>query len=254
MRTPSLPEFQDAFACGVFLDEPRVLDWIESPTGRFDIYRSSIFSNLRNALRAVYPVVLRLTGNQFFDHAADRFVRESPSNSGDLHHYGNLFPGFLATYAPARELVYLADVARLEWRWHQAFHAANSLSLDLRALAQIPPADYDRLRFHLQPGCRLLSSPYPVLHIWEANQPGSIAVQEINLEEGSDNLIVYQGGFEVKIARLSVGEYAFVDLLGAGDALGTAMLRAIDIEPGIDAGAALKRLAVEGIIGGFLVA
>lgn len=254
MRTPSLPEFQDAFARGVFLDESRVLDWIESPTARFDIYRSSVFSNFRNALRAVYPVVLRLTGQQFFDQTADRFARESPSDSGDLHHYGNLFPGFLATYAPAKELVYLADVAHLEWLWHQAFHAANSLSLDLRALAQIPPADYDRLRFHLQPSCRLLNSPFPVLHIWEANQPGNIAVKEINLEEGSDNLIVYRAGFEVLIARLSVAEYGFVESLGAGDALGTAMARAIDIEPGIDAGAALKRLAVEGVIGDFLVA
>lgn len=254
MRTPSLPEFQGAFARGIFSDESSVLDWIESPTNRFDIYRSGVLSNFRNALRAVYPIVLRLTGDPFFDQAADRFARESPSTSGDLHHYGNLFPRFLATYPPAGELVYLADVAHLEWLWHEAFHAANPLSPDFRALVQIPPADYDRLRFQLQPGCRLFRSPYPVLHIWEENQPGNIAVKEINLEEGPDNLIVCRAGFEVLIARLSVAEYALVESLGAGDPLGTAMARAIDIEPEIDAGAVLKRLAVTGVIGSFLVA
>jgi hypothetical protein len=254
MRTPSLPEVQDAFAGGIFLDESRVLDWIESPAARFDIYRSSVLSNFRNTLRAVYPVVLRLTGQQFFDQAADRFSRDTPSTSGDLHRFGDLFPDFLSTYAPTKELVYLADVARLEWLWHKAFHAANSLSLDLRALAQIPPAEYDRLRFQLQPSCRLLRSPYPVLHIWEENQPDNIAVKEINLEEGPDNLIVYRTGFEVLVARLSVAEYAFVESLGAGDTLGTAMARAIDVEPGVDAGASLRRLAVLGIIGGFLLA
>ena len=109
MRTPSLPELQDAFARGVFLDGSRVLDWIESPTARFDIYRSSVLSNFRNALRAVYPVVARLTGEPFFDQAADRYARETRSLSGDLHLYGDLFPDFLTTYAPAEELVYLAD-------------------------------------------------------------------------------------------------------------------------------------------------
>ncbi|MFN0041508.1 MAG: DUF2063 domain-containing protein [Burkholderiales bacterium] len=254
MRTPSLTELQDTFARGVFLDERGVLAWVESPATRFDIYRSSVISNLRNALRAVYPVVLRLTGQQFFDQAADQFVRESPSNSGDLHHYGNLFPTFLSTYAPARQLVYLEDVAHLEWLWHEAFHAANSTSPDFRALAQIPPADHDRLRFQLQPGYRLLSSPYPVLHIWEANQEGNTTVEETNLNDGPDRLIVYRAGFEVKIARLSVGEYAFVEMLGAGEMLGMAMTRAIEIEPGIDTGGSLKWLAVEGIIGGFVVA
>lgn len=85
------------------------------------------------------------------------------------------------------------------------------------------------------------------------HQPDNIVVKEINLEEGSDNLIVYRTGFEVLVARLSVAEYAFVESLGAGDTLGTAMARAIDLEPGVDAGASLRRLAVLGIIGGFLV-
>lgn len=254
MRTPSLPEFQKTFASGIFLDESGVLDWIESPTARFDIYRSSVRSNFRNALRAVYPVVARLTGELFFDQAADRYARNTPSLSGDLHHYGELFPDFLATYAPAEGLIYLADVARLEWLWHELFHAANSLSLDLLALARIPPADYDRLRFRLQSSCRLFHSPYPVLHIWEANLSGNNAVKEISLDEGSDNLMIYRAGFEVRIARLSAGERAFVESLGGGDVLGVAMALAIDREPGIDAGAVLKRLAVEGIIGGFLIA
>ena len=254
MRTPSLPELQDAFARGVFLDGSRVLDWIESPTARFDIYRSSVLSNFRNALRTVYPVVARLTGEPFFDQAADRYARETRSLSGDLHLYGDLFPDFLTTYAPAEELVYLADVASLEWLWHKTFHAANSPSLDLLALGQIPPADYDRLRFRLQSSCRLFHSPYPVLNIWEANQPGNDAVKEINLDEGPDNLMVYRAGFEVRIARLSAGERAFVESLGAGDVLGVAIAFAIDSEPGIDAGAVLKRLTLAGIIGGFLVA
>ena len=254
MRAPSLPELQGIFARAIFSHDSGVLDWIKSPTTGFDIYRASVLSNLRNSLHAVYPVVLRLTGQRFFDQAADRFARESPSNSGDLHHYGDLFPGFLAGYAPAQELVYLADVARLEWLWHEAFHAANSPSLDLRALAEVSPADYDRLRFQFQPGCRLFSSPFPVLQIWEANQSANIVVKDVNIKDGPENLIVYRAGFEVAIARLSVAEYTFVESLGAGIVLGAAMARVIEIDSKVDAGAALQRLAMEGIISGFAVA
>jgi hypothetical protein len=254
MRSPSLREIQDAFGKGVFAGDPEVLRWVQAPTARFDIYRASVLANLRNALRAVYPVVLRLTGDQFFDHTADRFAREYPSNSGDLHHFGHLFPDFLATYAPARSLAYLADVAHLEWRWHQAFHAANARALDLRALARIPPAAYDHLRFRLQPGCRLLASPYPVLRIWEANRSCNIVVEEVNLEEGPDSLVLYRAGFEVLIARLSSARYAMVESLDAGNALGAAIARAVDIEPGVDPGTALKWLVAEGIVCDFLVA
>lgn len=253
MPTPSLSDCQDAFARGVFADDNKVPDWIDAPAGRFDIYRSSVLANLRNALRAVFPVVLRLTGDRFFEHAADQFAREHPSHSGDLHRYGGAFADFLAAFPAAQALDYLPDVARLEWFWHEAFHAAGAPALDLDALAQVAFADYEHLRFQFQPACRLLSAPYPVLRIWEANQPVHPVVEEINLRDGAENIIVFRRGHEVMMDRLSAGEQAFARRLHAGAVLGAAAAHAAVVDPGVDAAAALRWLASREIIAGFEV-
>ncbi len=251
MQTPSLSDCQDAFASGVFGGEDKVLDWIAAPAARFDIYRASVVANLRNALRAVYPVVLRLTGERFFDQKASRYAREYPSHSGDLHRYGASFADFLARVPEAQALVYLPDVARLEWLWHEAFHAADATKLDLASLARVEPANHERLRFQLQPACRLLISAYPVLRIWEANQPIHSVVEEIDLLDGPENLIVYRSGCEVLIARLSASEYALALGLQQGMALGAAMAHAVAVDPQADAAAALRSLATSGVLAGF---
>ena len=250
MQTPSLSDCQDAFASGIFAGEDKVLDWIAAPATRFDIYRASVVANLRNALRAVYPVVLRLTGEQFFDQKASRYVREHPSHSGDLHRYGASFADFLAHIPEAQALAYLPDVARLEWLWHEAFHAADATNLDLAALARVEPTDYERLRFQLQPACRLLNSPYPVFRIWEANQVPHEVVEEVNLQAGPESLIVHRSGYEVLIARLSAGEYALALGLQQGMALGAAMAHAVAVDPQADAAAALRSLATSGVLAG----
>ena len=47
-----------------------------------------------------------------------------------VNRYGGDFAVFLTGYAPARELVYLADVARLEWAIDQANIAADAPEID----------------------------------------------------------------------------------------------------------------------------
>src|SRR4029077_8861696 len=140
----------------------------EAPlTGRAAIYRRNVLANLRGALAAAYPVVRRLVGDAFFDEAADRYARAHPSASGDLHRHGEAFAAFLERYAPARDLDYLPDVARLEWIIAQAFHAADARVFDFAALAALPEVERGRIRLDLQPPARLIESPHPILSIWE---------------------------------------------------------------------------------------
>src|SRR5262249_964538 len=134
------------------------------------IYQRNLLSNLRDALRAAYPVVRRLVGDAFFNEAADRFARAHPSTSGDLHRYGESFPDFIAAYAPACSLEYLPEVACLEWAVAQAFHAADAREFDFTALAAIPESERSGIRITLQPAARLIESDHPVAAIWEANQ------------------------------------------------------------------------------------
>ena len=85
----------------------------EPAAERLAVYRNTVRTNYRNALGATYAVVQRLVGAPFFNAAVDAFVSEYPSTSGDLNDYGAQVADFIEGYAPARDLPYLPDVARL---------------------------------------------------------------------------------------------------------------------------------------------
>jgi hypothetical protein len=253
MPTPSLSELQSAFARGVFENDTGVCDWV-APAARFDIYCNSVLANLRNALHAVFPVVVRLTGESFFDQASTRFARQIPSRSGDLHRYGEEFAEFLAGYAPARTLVYLADVARLEWRWHTAFHAADAPPFDIQSLSQVAPADYPQLCFDFQPPLHLIHSNFPILRIWEANSRVDAPAEDISLAEGADSLMVYRRNYDVEIAKLSAAEFTLATALHARETFGAAIEQTLSICADFDPSPVLQRWAMSGIITSFRIA
>ena len=91
-------------------------------------------SALIGAIEARYPVTRRLVGDEFFRAMARAYVAEEKPRSPVLIHYGADFPDFVARFEPAREIAYLADVARLENAWVEAYHAAEAAPLALAAL------------------------------------------------------------------------------------------------------------------------
>lgn len=247
---PLLHDMQRAFSTATIFDDAaaaaslgivaRRLD----PAARIDIYRSNVLGNFRRALAATYPVVTRLVGAPFFDAASDHFVRAHPSTRGDINRYGADFAGFLDRYPPARELKYLPDVARLEWAIDQANIAADATPLDLAALSAVPADLHGELRFLLHPSAQLIASKYPILHIWQANQPERSAAERIDLDEGSDALLVVRrpaalGG--ISIERLSAAGHLFLALLSAGRSLDATATQCAAVSPDFDLAAALQR-------------
>jgi hypothetical protein len=196
-----------------------------SPARRLEIYRHNVLSNLRGALQDIYPVVNRIVGDAFFLHAADQFIRETPSLSGDLNQFGREWPAFLAAYPHAQELPYLPDVARLEWAWHECFPAAGTPPLDparLAALAAVPADEHAELRFTLHPAVRLIASAHPLLQIWQVNQPGYAGELGIDWEKPGDALLLRREDVEVVIEAISPAAYAFLSAVAAGQGLESA--------------------------------
>lgn len=241
-----LPELQAAFAAGVF-DGSAVAAIAPGrfpPEQHLQIYRNNVFESLTGALKAVYPVVERLVGEGFFRFAADGYIRRHPPHSGNLHDFGEHYAEFLSGFAPAAALPYLADVARLEWAWHEAYHAADADRLDPQRLVDVAPQQHGGLRFTLHPSARLLNSAYPVLRIWQANQDGATE-QIIDLNEGSVRLLVMRRDLRVEIEALPAGEHALLLALAQGAPLETACEAAFAADAAFDLGAALAR-AVQG--------
>ena len=102
------------------------------------IYRNNVTVSLVDALAAVFPAVQRIAGVEFFRAMARLYVRETPPRSPLLFEYGHDFPRFVERYEYARQMPWLADVARIERAWLDAYHAADANSLCADDLADAP--------------------------------------------------------------------------------------------------------------------
>jgi hypothetical protein len=183
------------------------------------VYRGNVLANLHDALAAAYPVVRRLVGDAFFREAAERFAREHPSRSGDLHEFGAAFADFLAAYPHAAGLPYLPDVARLEWAVARALHAADPGQVDFARLAAVPEAERVRVRFLLQSGARLMACEFPIASIWAANQPDRDGTPERSA--GAERVLVHRDGFVGRVRELAPLDWRFLDALADGAAMET---------------------------------
>src|SRR5712691_4999553 len=132
---------------------------------RLDIYRNTIVHSLTKALRLSFPVTERLVGEVFFEGAAQFFFAEHPPREAWLDQFGDEFSDFLRSFPQAKSIVYLGDVAELEWAVNRALHAADVAALDVGAVRS---EDQDRIWFVVHPSVSLLRLAYPVDAIWRA--------------------------------------------------------------------------------------
>lgn len=201
------------------LDEAAFAD--AAPRDAIAFYRRSVRANQAAALRATYPVVVRLVGDAFFDECARLYAIAEPSASGDLHLFGARFAEFLARYAPASTVPFLPDVARLEWAVHECAHAADTPPFDFAALAAVPPDSHGRLRVRLAPAVRWISSDHPVAAFWEANQAGCDGTPA--RQAGADHVLVSRAGAGVCVERIEPVALRLLERFAAGESLDAAV-------------------------------
>ena len=218
-------------------------------TRRLEIYRHNVHANLRGVLKDIYPVIHAIVGDAFFQQAADQFVGTHPSRSGDLNQFGGEWAAFLAAYPHAAELPYLRDVARLEWAWHQSFHAGDGQACDLAQLAAIPAEEHGALCFFLHPAVRLIESDFPILRIWEVNQPAFGGEIKVDWDAPVDTLLVYRtDGVEVLIKRITGAGFAFLQALEQHASLEAAAAAALNLDNAFDLQGFLLESVQSGVI------
>jgi len=209
---------------------------------RVAIYRNNVFTNLREALRTLFPVTEKLVGREFFDYMADEFIRIHPSPAGDLNRFGAELGGFIASFTPAAGLPYLPDVAELEWLAHTVYHARNCESLDLGRLAAVDPDDYGRLHFQMNPASTLFASDYPVHRIWQVNQPDYHGELCVDLGSGGVQLLVARRAGGVELELLPTGTWSLLSAIANHIDFARASEFALQANPDMNLGTSLSAL------------
>ena len=104
---------------------------------RFSVYRNNVAVGLIGALEARYPASRRIAGDDVFRAIARAFVAARKPRSPVMIAYGEDFPEFVAGCAGVAPC--LADVARLENAWVEAYHAADAAAATIGDLAELSP-------------------------------------------------------------------------------------------------------------------
>ncbi len=217
--------FETLFA-GALLDAEQAIPYgvtapnAAIPARRFAVYRNNVVAGLVKALKDRFPVVEQIVGEEFFAAMARVFVVERPPRTPLIATYGDDFAVFIAAFEPARELAYLADVARLEAARTRAYHAADATPLDAGRFAALDADTIVDIRIDLHPSTEIVRSPHPIVTIWAMNS-GKRELAPIENWQGEDALVV-RPYFEVDVRLLPPGGAAFLRALAEGRPLGEA--------------------------------
>mgnify|MGYP001045225249 CR=1 FL=1 len=212
---------------------------------RFAVYRNNVIVGLVGALKANYPAVCRIVGEEFFDAMARVFVANGPPTSPVLLDYGAGFADFIAGFEPAADIPYLADVARLERAWLEAYHAPEATPLTPEALAAIPEDQAAGLTFDVHPSLRLIWSQFPILTIWRMNIGDGVPAP-VDIKARGEDVLVVRPEAQVEARAIPPGGFEFVEALQQGHSLTEAMKTALCADPRFDLAGNVRDLIAAG--------
>jgi Putative DNA-binding domain len=222
----TLPNFAAPFATALMDPaHPTPVD-VVGPRGktaikRYDVYRNNVTVSLIDALATIYPAVQRITGMEFFRAMARSHIRATPPASPLLIEYGRDFPAFIERYEYAQDMPWLADTARIERAWLDAYHAADVAPLSPGVLAAVPPDTLGDLVFTVHSATRIVRSAYPVVAIFAMNRVEG-PVTPLLESSAAEDALVTRPEMEVTVRLLPPGGAAFLTSLIGGERLGAA--------------------------------
>ena len=254
----SLAELQQSFAVALLDPALPTPAGLVGPDGtpssrRFAVYRNNVIVGLTETLKDAYPAVHRIVGSEFFHALARAFVVGALPRSPMLFDYGAGLPDFIDRFEPASVLPYLADVARIERAWTEAYHAAEASPIGPSAFAEIDPDRLPAITLVLHPSVRIVRSRFPALTIWQMNVDGGVP-GPVDLAAGGENALVVRPEADVEVRSTPNGTPEFIHALASSRPVLAAFEEAFAAEPSFDLSANLSDLIQAGAVVGFAFA
>jgi hypothetical protein len=247
-----LRRFQEQFAhalVGPELNDPSagVAQLVAQPG--FAVYRNTVRKGCIDALQANYPAVTRLVGEEWMRAAAAEFARTHLPASPMLLDYGAQFASFLAEFAPAADLPYLPNVARLDRLWTEAHCARDETPIEPGQVTALAPDELARVTLRPHASARWQwFEQQPIFTIWSRNRDRGDDV-EGSIEWRGEGALLVRPCDNVQAIALSRAEVAFLDACAAGQGLVDAAQAALAEEAAADLAQLMARLLSAGAFG-----
>lgn len=217
-----------------------------NPSKRFAVYRNNVFVGLVEALRARFPAIENAVGTEFFIALARDYASRHQPRSPVMTEYGADFPDFIKACDALRDYPWLHDVARLEMKLTEIYHARDQNPIGASAFAGLTPEALATLRITFIDACAILNSEFPIVTLWQMNS-GQIEPAPINDFEPQSALISRED-YDVAVQALSHHDAVFLDNLSAGQSLSDAILAAQSLNADFDPQNALSIIISKGLV------
>jgi Putative DNA-binding domain len=239
-------QFQRALFAGDELsgdDSSAVAHLVAQPA--FAVYRNTVLKGCIDALQANYPAVTRLVGEEWMRATAAVFARVQPPATPMLLEYGAAFADFLRDFAPAAELPYLAEVARLDRFWNEAHTARDEAPLTPAAVARLAPDQFERASLRPHASARWAwFDEQPIFTIWSRNRNDNASDAEIAWQ--GEGALVVRPFDVVQTVALGHAGCVFLDACANRRSLADAAAAALAIDERADFAQLLARLLTAG--------
>jgi hypothetical protein len=191
---------------------------------------------------------VRLVGEEWFRAAATVYARAKLPAHPSLLDYGADFAQFLAGFAPAAELPYLAGVARLDRFWTEAHAARDEEPLAAATVTRLSRDELARTALRPHASARWAwFAECPVYAIWRRNRDLPAAGMQ-DIDWRGEGVLILRPRDAVEHVGLCAGGVAFLDACAAGRDLGAAALQALERAPDTDLAQLMQRLLEAGSV------
>lgn len=255
MRPPNLSGtqhlFQDYLLHGANGAETLVLEDARGDAiERLGVYANAYRLRLLEVLGNDYPALKAYAGEERFERFGRDYLAAHPSDTPSVRWFGRHLPAFLKQGEWAADGM-LADLAAFEWAKGEVFDAPENESLEIAAVAAVPPESWPQMRLLLHPALRRLRLRANAPELFLAHEAGE-ALPEARAEEPRGWLLWRDAALDISWRSLEADEEAALQAVADGRSFGDICELLCEwVEPeeaAMHAAGLLKRWVFDGLI------
>lgn len=181
---------------------------------RVSIYESGYFARLGEALATDYKVLWMVLGDDEFYALTKAYILAQPSRFFSLRWFGENFAQFLSEQQ-GEHAIMLAQLARLEWAFVDAFSSSDMPMLALEKLAVVSAENWPTLSFKFHPSVQIIEHDWDILAYWRAGKNDQ-PFPELEHYPSIQKMLVWRKDLTTQYRTLTIKEAFALDIAMQG--------------------------------------
>lgn len=196
-----------------------------SSSDLIQIYQNNFFATHIDSLKNSYSKTLAILGDEAFTQTARDYIRSQAPEGESIQNYGASFNTFIKNYSNTKNLLYLSDLAKLEYTLNLSYYGENTPHLTASTFALEQKKDPVLSKIGLHPSCHLLSSPYPLEKIISLTELDCLHIES----KKQFYFLVLRINFTPQVMKISKENFVFLTEIYNNQGMLSAITKATEL-------------------------